>query len=285
MSHLYLKALRLAFDDAETQFILGQKRTCYKGVYPFKIFPQKGLERVDFAPVTIFYGGNGSGKTTLLNVIAQAVGAKRGAAFSGSAFFEDYVSLCRVQTGDTPSECRILTSDDVSDYLLDLRALSDGVDRRREALLRDYQERKWSKLEFHSLADYDQWKEGYDTKRRTSSRFVNDRLEKNPDLFSNGETSMKYYVDCVGENGLYLIDEPENSLSAAFQQELAGFLADSARFFGCQLILATHSPFLLAIPGARIYDLDSRPAEVRKWTELANVRAYYDFFQKHRNEF
>lgn len=285
MSHLYLKALRLAFDSEETRFILGQKRTCYKGVYPFKIFPQKGLERVDFAPVTIFYGGNGSGKTTLLNVIAQAVGAKRGSAFSGSAFFEDYVSLCRVQTGDTPSECRILTSDDVSDYLLDLRALSDGVDRRREALLRDYQDRKWSRLEFHSLADYDQWKEGYDAKRRTSSRFVNDRLEKNPDLFSNGETAMKYYVDRVGENGLYLIDEPENSLSAAFQQELAGFLADSARFFGCQLILATHSPFLLAIPGAQIYDLDSRPAEVRKWTELANVRAYYDFFQKHQNEF
>lgn len=285
MSNLYLNALELASDSAETGFILSQKRTCYKGIYPFKLFPQKELSRVDFAPVTIFYGGNGSGKTTLLNVIAQAVGARRGAAFSGSAFFKDYVSLCRVQTVEAPAECRILTSDDVSDYLLDLRALNDGVDRRREALLQDYQNRKWSALEFHSLADYDQWKEGYDAKRRTSSRFVNDRLEKNPDLFSNGETAIKYYVDRIGENSLYLIDEPENSLSAAFQQELAGFLADSARFFGCQLIIATHSPFLLAIPGARIYDLDSRPAEVRKWTQLENVRAYFDFFQKHQQKF
>ena len=285
MSNLYLNALELASDSAETGFILSQKRTCYKGIYPFKLFPQKELSRVDFAPVTIFYGGNGSGKTTLLNVSAQAVGARRGAAFSGSAFFKDYVSLCRVQTVEAPAECRILTSDDVSDYLLDLRALNDGVDRRREALLQDYQNRKWSALEFHSLADYDQWKEGYDAKRRTSSRFVNDRLEKNPDLFSNGETAIKYYVDRIGENSLYLIDEPENSLSAAFQQELAGFLADSARFFGCQLIIATHSPFLLAIPGARIYDLDSRPAEVRKWTQLENVRAYFDFFQKHQQEF
>ena len=135
MSQLYLQSLALASEDAETGFILDQKRTCYKGVYPFKVFPAKELSRVDFAPVTIFYGGNGSGKTTLLNVIAQAVGAKRGAAFSGSAFFQDYVSLCRVQTGMRPAECRILTSDDVSDYLLDLRALNDGVDRRREALL------------------------------------------------------------------------------------------------------------------------------------------------------
>ena len=96
MSDLYLKALELASDGDETRFVLGQKRTCYKGIYPFKIFPPKALSRVNFAPVTIFYGGNGSGKTTLLNVIAQAVGAKRGAAFNGSAFFEDYVSLCRV---------------------------------------------------------------------------------------------------------------------------------------------------------------------------------------------
>lgn len=285
MSDLYLKALALASDDDEIRYILGQKRTCYKGIYPFKLFPSKELSRVTFAPVTIFYGGNGSGKTTLLNVIAQAVGARRGAAFNGSAFFEDYVSLCRVQTGAVPAECRVLTSDDVSDYLLDLRALNDGVDRKREALLADYADRKWSKLEFHGLADYDQWKEGYDAKRRTASRFVNERLDKNPDLFSNGETAMKYYVDRIGENSLYLIDEPENSLSAAFQQELAGFLADSARFFGCQLIIATHSPFLLAIPGARIYDLDSRPVSVRKWTELENVRAYYDFFKAHEDQF
>ena len=285
MSDLYLKALRLASDGAETNFIIDQKRTCYKGIYPFKLFPQKELSLVEFAPITIFYGGNGSGKTTLLNVIAEALGAKRGAAFNSSAFFQDYVSLCQVQTGAMPAECRVLTSDDVSDYLLDLRALNDGVDRKREALLTDYADRKWSKLEFRSLADYDQWKEGYDAKRRTSSRFVNDRLAKNPDLFSNGETAMKYYVDRIGENSLYLIDEPENSLSAAFQQELAGFLVDSARFFNCQLIIATHSPFLLAIPGARIYDLDGCPADIRKWTELENVRAYYDFFKARADEF
>ena len=49
---------------------------------------------------------------------------------------------------------------------------------------------------------------------------------------------MKYYTERITENALYLIDEPENSLSAVFQQELAAFLADSARFFGCQLVIA-----------------------------------------------
>ena len=104
-------------------------------------------------------------------------------------------------------------------------------------------------------------------------------------MFSNGETAMQYYTERITENALYLIDEPENSLSAAFQTELAGFLADSARFFGCQLVIATHSPFLLSIPGAVIYDLDSLPVQVRPWTELENVRVYYEFFKNHQEAF
>lgn len=49
--------------------------------------------------------------------------------------------------------------------------------------------------------------------------------------------------------------------------------------------MATHSPFLLSMRGAKIYDLDEDPVDVKRWTELSNVRAYYDFFQKHEGEF
>ena len=87
------------------------------------------------------------------------------------------------------------------------------------------------------------------------------------------------------DNALFLLDEPENSLSPAKQQELVKFIEDSARFFGCQFVIATHSPFVLAIRGAKIYDLDEEPVDVKRWTELENVRAYYDFFKKHASEF
>lgn len=80
-------------------------------------------------------------------------------------------------------------------------------------------------------------------------------------------------------------NEPENSLSPAKQQELVKFIEDSARFFGCQFVIATHSPFVLAIRGAKIYDLDEEPVDVKRWTELENVRAYYEFFKKHASEF
>ena len=36
---------------------------------------------------------------------------------------------------------------------------------------------------------------------------------------------------------------------------------------------------------AVIYDLDLNPAAIRNWTELENVRWYFDFFEGHSNEF
>lgn len=62
-------------------------------------------------------------------------------------------------------------------------------------------------------------------------------------------------------------------------------LSDNVWFFGCQFVIATHSPFLLSMPQAKIYDLDEEIVDVKKWFELANVRAYYEFFKKHEQEF
>jgi predicted ATPase len=102
---------------------------------------------------------------------------------------------------------------------------------------------------------------------------------------SNGESGFLYFTEKIRENALYLLDEPENSLSASLQVKLAQFLEDSARFYGCQFVISTHSPFLLAMKGAKIYDLDSNPVAIRKWTELEAVRLYHDFFEKHRELF
>ena len=63
------------------------------------------------------------------------------------------------------------------------------------------------------------------------------------------------------------------------------FIEESVRFYDCQFIIATHSPFLLSLRDALIYDLDSHPVKTKKWTELSGVRAYYDFFNAHKNEF
>lgn len=103
--------------------------------------------------------------------------------------------------------------------------------------------------------------------------------------YSNGETTLQMLDDYIEPDALYLLDEPEVSLSPANQTLLAEKLNQMARFLGCQFIIATHSPFMLGTLNARIYNLDSLELEEANWTELENVRYFYDFFEKHRDEF
>ena len=50
----YINSFEFASYADEVDFIANQRRTCYNGIYPFKIFPEKGFERIDFSPITIF---------------------------------------------------------------------------------------------------------------------------------------------------------------------------------------------------------------------------------------
>lgn len=283
---VYLKSITFPNADTEYDFFMSIQRTCYDSYYPFKILSKNDLYRLDFEAVTILYGGNGSGKSTALNVIAEKAGISRDAIYNKSNFFPDYVKLCEMNVEeDIPDSSRIITSDDVFDYMLNIRNLNDGIDLRREALFDEYLDAKYSKFQMKSMADYDQLKKVNNSRRKTQSRFVRGELMDNVREYSNGESAFIYFTEKIGENGLYLLDEPENSLSPKRQMELMSFLEESARFFGCQFIISTHSPFLLAMRGARIYNLDKNPVEIERWTELENVRAYYDFFKKHEREF
>ena len=283
---VYLRELTLPSADKEINFITSIKETCYNTFYPFKLFPEKQLSAVSFEPITIFYGGNGSGKTTLLNIVAEHLKLTRHSAFNSSPFFGKYVSLCDADYSRIPRRSQILTSEHVSDYLLNARTLNDGIDFRRSELFDEWRARNDinSVNQLSSLENYDEWAETHKARHQTKSAFVRSRLRSNIDMQSNGETAMKFYADHITEDALYLIDEPENSLSAKFQLELREYILTSARYYGCQFIIATHSPIILSLPNAKIYDLDDSPVTLRKWTELENVLTYYRFFKEHENE-
>lgn len=288
----YLESVRLPNEREETEFILDHpmtQMTCYSNnIYPFRIFPGKRLEKLTFAPITVLYGGNGSGKSTLLNILASGLGAERSAPFNHTPFFDEYLKMCRFELTfgrSLPKGSRIITSDDVFDYLLDIRQINEGVDHRREELFDEYRDAKGTPFRFRSLEDYSELKRRNEARHSTKSAFTRKRLPQNVWGKSNGESAYAYFTDQIRENALYLLDEPENSLSAKLQLELVKFLEDSARFYHCQFVFSTHSPFLLSIKGARIYDLDASPVMERSWTELENVRLYRDFFEAHRAEF
>ena len=283
---VYLSQFCFPDREREYTFTMGQKRTCYDSVYPFLVVSEHNLRMLDLEPVTILYGGNGSGKTTVLNVIAEKLGLARDTLYNRSCFFEDYTQMCSYKAnGRIPAGSRIITSDDVFDFMLDIRRLNNGIDRKREELLEDYLDTKYSDFQMRSLDDYGKLKKKIAVRKSTQSQYVRENLMDNVREHSNGDSAFLYFTEQIRENGLYLLDEPENSLSPEKQQELLKFLEDSTRFFGCQFLIATHSPFLLSMRGAKIYDMDEETVDVKRWTELANVRAYFDFFMKYRREF
>lgn len=283
---VYLSRFNFPDIEREYDFLMGMKRTCFDSFYPFQVLSRHGLRMIDFEPVTILYGGNGSGKTTALNVIAETLGVERDTLFNRTNFFGNYTDMCSFETKQPlPGNSRIITSDDVFDFMLNLRSLNDGISLKRENLFDEFLEMKYSKFQMKSMEDYNHLKKVVSARSKTQSMYVRANLMDNVREHSNGESAFLYFSEKIQENGLYLLDEPENSLSPEKQQELVRFIEDSARFFGCQFLIATHSPFLLAMRGAKIYDMDEEPVDVKRWTELANVRAYYDFFKKHENEF
>ncbi len=290
---LYLHTFSLATENDEAGYILSfsykLEMSCYpRDVYPFKIFPQKGIQTLSFEPITLLYGSNGSGKSTLLNLIAQKLQLERDAPFNYTPFYEEYLRLCRYQTAygrSIPHGSRLIASDDVFDFLLNARAINEGFDHRREELFAEYMEAKTQSFTLRTLEDYEELKRHNEAKRKTKSVFVTRRLPNSLTGQSNGESAFAYFTEKIRENALYLLDEPENSLSAGLQIELKRFIEDATRFYGCQFIISTHSPFLLAMKDAKLYDLDHSPATPKKWTELESMRLYHDFFELHRGEF
>lgn len=138
----------------------------------------------------------------------------------------------------------------------------------------------------NSFDNYDELKTSCETKRKSMSKFVRERLGNNNIMeWSNGESALMFWEREIEENSIYILDEPENSLSAENQLKLKKFIEDSVRFYNCQFIISTYSPFLLKLMDAKIYDLDQIPVTTKDWTELPNVSVYYNFFKEHEDEF
>lgn len=284
---IYLKSFSLLSEEMEKAIIIG-KLNIYNNIYPFNIFPEKEFKEIHFEPITCFYGGNGSGKTTLLNIISNAISSSRRSIGNNGSLFQTYCEHCNynLENEFDLTEKKYISSDDIFDYLLDLRAVNNGVDRRKRDLMEEYNEAKYGAKAFDPLKEYDDLKNSVDAKRMTKSKYIRSRLTNNTIVLqSNGESALEFWEQEIKENAIYFLDEPENSLSAENQVKLAQFIEESARFYNCQFIISTHSPFILSMKEALVYDLDEVPVKIKKWSELKNIKIYYEFFKNNKDSF
>ena len=264
--------------------------------YPCGLFAEKDLFELGFKKITILYGGNGSGKSTLLNLIAEKLKLNRIAPYNSSEMFASYVENCEYSLGYAdegfehriPNGSRIITSDDIFDYMLTVRTNNNEIIESKETAKDEWANLKFGEtVKFSGMQDYEALRLQVLARKKSVSRrqFIRKTVGNEVKLNSNGETALQYFEQKLINDTLYCLDEPENSMSPKMQLELVKMLEKMARYCGCQFVIATHSPFLLALEGARIYDLDSRPAEIKEWWELENTKIYFNFFEKNRNFF
>lgn len=256
--------------------------------YPFHIFLEKEFFNIEFDPITIFYGDNGSGKSTLLNIITETINKDkkvidRRKALVKSDYFDMYTAKCNYYLeNNIPLGSKIIFSEDIFENILFKRIENQEKNNQRQELEKQYMQYKYNPINYSSLEDLSI---SVETRNKTQSKFIKSRIEENAMEFSNGQTSLEFFDKELKEDSLYLLDEPENSLSPKFQIELIQLISELSRFFKCQFVIATHSPFLLSIPNAKIYDLDSISVITKNWYELENMKIYYNFFKENKSKF
>ena len=174
--------------------------------------------------------------------------------------------------------------------LIDRRVENFETEDRRAEAAAFYRDEKAKMMQgasftFRSLDDYDKLVKRLEVRHKTMSKYVTAHAGNLTTPDSNGQFALNFFREHFRDDCLFLLDEPENSLSPKYQLEVAALIEQFARFFGCQFVISTHSPFFLSMKGALLYDLDSNPVETRAWWELENMQTYYRLFRDNREKF
>ncbi|MBB2907436.1 putative ATPase [Rhizobium sp. RAS22] len=240
--------------------------------YPFSVPALRHLQRLEFkTPITFFAGNNGSGKSTLLEGLAAGMTAYaigNHGQVTGDLYLQHAETVAKsfyFARKKYPKIRMFLRAEDVLGY----------IRRQNEEALDDFRWEREKAL-----------KKGEDFPEETPETFR--RIIRNNilDRRSHGEGFMDIMQQRLHGAGLYFLDEPESPLSMQKQLELAALIRHAADRGG-QLIIATHSPVLLAIPEATIYHFDEDGITERLYDELETIiflRRFLDSPSKYLND-
>jgi predicted ATPase len=207
--------------------------------YPFGLglFRETGEIRLENA-VTFFVGENGSGKSTLLKAIARR---------------------CAIHIWEEPERGRCVKNplaDELYRYI-DAHWTGEPVPGAFFA----------SELFHHFATNVDDW-------ASISPDILKYYGDRSLLTQSHGQYHMSYFRNRYSRKGLYLLDEPENALSPATQLQFLDLILEYAAAGHAQFIIATHSPILLAMPGASILSFDGPRVNAVSYEDTSHYRIY-----------
>jgi predicted ATPase len=222
--------------------------------YPFSIpaiAAFASVDRLDLATVTYFIGDNGSGKSTLIEALAVASG------FNAEGGTTNYNFSTR--SSESPLHRCIRTV--------------RGVRRPRTGFF----------LRAESFFNVATEIERMDAEPSFGPPVIDSYGGRSLHEQSHGESFLALVKHRFGSDGLYFLDEPEAALSPSRQLALLGRMHELVKG-GSQFIVATHSPIVLAYPGASIYKLSENGISRVKYEETEHVTLTRDFLN-HKDHF
>jgi predicted ATPase len=223
---------------------LKQRPPAGEPAFPFSVPAIRTLPSLDLsARVTCFVGENGSGKSTLLEAIAAAAALPTvgGTEVARDGTLEAQRRLARaLQLSWSKRTHRgfFLRAEDFFGFQRRLAGEREELEQRLLDLDDEYRDRS--------------------------------RYGRDPDARSHGQAFLNLFQDRFVPGGLYLLDEPEAPLSPQNQLGLLAILLDRIER-DAQFVIATHSPILLAFPGASIYSFDRVPVAPVAYGDLDHV--------------
>lgn len=216
--------------------------------YPFNIPSIGGLSELRFdRPVTFLIGENGSGKSTLVEALAMAWGLN---PEGGSRNF-DFATRA--------------SHSDLNRYL----RLSRGPRRARDAYF----------LRAESYYNVATRIEELDAEPGGGPKIIGWYGGKSLHEQSHGESFFALFMNRLGADGFFILDEPEAALSPNRQLAFLSRMHDLVRR-GSQFVIATHSPILMAYPDAAIYLLGDGAPRLVDYRDTEHYRVTRNFLTR-----
>ncbi len=213
--------------------------------YPFNLpWLDQGRFELEFtSPVTIIIGENGTGKSTLIEAIAALSG------YDESGGGKGYMPVDHSKAIDKSGA-------ELSEVLRGawLPKVTNGWFFKAES--------------FFSVARY------------LDEAAIDDPLGGPPPDFlswSHGEGFIRFFEERMSRQGIYFMDEPESALSPKRQLELLRILYNIQQSENAQVIMATHSPILMALPGAKVLEVTRLGLNEVDYRDTSHFKLYQSF--------
>ncbi|PKN93351.1 MAG: heme ABC transporter ATP-binding protein CcmA [Chloroflexi bacterium HGW-Chloroflexi-6] len=238
--------------------------------HPFNLRLLRGFEQMRFsAPVTFFVGENGTGKSTLLEAIACAaemvtVGSESVKTDKSLSHARELAKYLRLAWTKRSHKGFFLRAEDFFGYAKRQNELRAEMETDLQEIEQEYKDRsEYAK----SLARMSTAGQLGDMRRRYGEGL---------DARSHGESFLALFQSRFVPDGLYLLDEPEAPLSPLRQLGLIAAIHEMVAQNG-QFIIASHSPILMAYPGAEIFHFEDGKIKKVGFNDLEHVRLMRDF--------